>query len=367
MDSFNLRYHRQIILPEIGVAGQEKIAAAKVLVIGAGGLGCPILQYLVAAGIGKIGIVDFDIVDISNLHRQILYGKSSVGVNKAIAAKNRLTDLNPDIDIVAYPEKLTTKNAIVLFSEYDIIVDGTDNFSTRYLVNDACVLSQKPLVYGAIFKYEGQVAVFNYKNGPTYRCLFPEPPEAGSVPSCAEIGVLGVLPGIIGSMQANEVLKIVLELGDVLSGKLFTYDCLANQSLAFGVPRVESQVTKVLDMATSFETTDYDLFCGIKKGVDITAKDAFLIKNACFIDVREEHEQPKIDNLNPIYIPLGELEEKIDTIPKDKELVVFCQSGIRSKKALEILLQHDFKNVAHINGGAIALYNNKPNVTDHKR
>ncbi len=367
MTSFNSRYQRQVILPEVGEDGQIKIENSKVLVIGAGGLGCPILQYLVAAGIGTIGIIDFDVVDISNLHRQILYGKSSVGINKAIAARDRLKDLNPEINIIAYPEKLTTKNAISIFTQFDIIVDGTDNFSTRYLVNDACVITKKPLVYGAIFKFEGQVSVFNYKNGPTYRCLFPEPPKAGSVPSCAEIGVLGVLPGIIGSMQANEVLKIILNLGDVLNGKLFTYDCLTTQSSAYGVPQDASQISKVLEAAGDFETTDYDLFCGIKQVRDVMAKDAFQIENAQFIDVREAHEQPKIDNLNPLYIPLSELLEELHTIKKDKQVIVFCQSGIRSRKALEILEENGFDKISHITGGAIALYNHVADKADHKK
>lgn len=367
MNSLHSRYHRQIILPEIGVSGQEKLEASKVLVIGAGGLGCPVLQYLTAAGIGKIGIVDFDVVDISNLHRQILYGTNAVGVNKAIAAKQRLTDLNPAITIHAYPEKLSTKNAVSLFSEYDIIVDGTDNFSTRYMINDACVITNKPLVYGAIFKFEGQVSVFNYQNGPTYRCLFPEPPKAGSVPSCAEIGVLGVLPGIIGSMQANEVFKIILSLGDVLNGKLFMYDCLTTQSSTFTIRRVESEVSKILASVKDFETNDYDLFCGVNPISEITAESAFSVKNVQFIDVREAHEQPKIESLHPIYISLGMLEEELHTLSKEKEIIIFCQSGIRSKKAVDILLQNGFKNVSHIKGGAIALHEIIPDLIDLKK
>ena len=363
MNSLHSRYHRQIILPEIGLSGQEKLSTSKVLVIGAGGLGCPVLQYLTAAGVGTIGIVDFDVVDTSNLHRQILYGTSSLRKNKALAAKERLTDLNPEIIITAYTEKLTTKNAISLFLEYDIVVDGTDNFSTRYLINDACVITKKPLVYGAIFKFEGQISVFNYQNGPSYRCLFPEPPKAGSVPSCAEIGVLGVLPGIIGSMQANEVLKIILGLDTILSGKLVTYDCLTTHSSSFSINRVETEISKVLDTSNHFETIDYDLFCGIQKINEITAKEAFLIKNAWFIDVREPYEHPKIESLHPKYIPLGELKEKASTITKEKEIILFCQSGIRSKKAVEILLQEGVKNVSHVKGGAVALYEIMSNLT----
>ncbi|GAA4275484.1 HesA/MoeB/ThiF family protein [Aquimarina mytili] len=363
----NNRYNRQIILPEIGESGQQKLNASKVLVIGAGGLGCPILQYLAAAGIGTIGIIDFDLVDTSNLHRQILYGDSGVGKNKALAAKSRLEDLNPTININAYPEKLTTKNAISLFSQYDIIVDGSDNFSTRYLVNDACVIAGKPLVYGAIFKYEGQVSVFNYENGPTYRCLFPEPPKAGSIPSCAEIGVLGVLPGIIGSMQANEVLKIILNLGDVLKGKLLMYDSLTTQSSTFSIGRVASEISKVLATAKDFETMDYDLFCGIQNIKEISPETAFQILNKVqCIDVREAHEQPKIDTLNPICIPLHTIKEQLHSFDKTQETIVFCQSGIRSKKAVEILIENGFENVSHIKGGAVALNEIIPDLIGHK-
>ena len=206
------RYSRHIILSEIRQEGQDKLNNSKVLVIGAGGLGCPVLQYLVAAGIGTVGIVDFDKVDISNLQRQVLFGTSSVGINKAIAAKKRLEDLNETINIYAIPEQLTTKNALQIFLDYDIIVDGTDNFSTRYLINDAALQLNKPVVYGAIYKFEGQVSVFNYNNGPSYRCLFPKPPQKGSIANCSEVGVLGVLPGIIGTMMANEVIKLILNL-----------------------------------------------------------------------------------------------------------------------------------------------------------
>lgn len=356
MNEFDSRYHRQIILPEIGTSGQEKLAASKVLVIGAGGLGCPTLQYLVAAGIGTIGIIDFDIVETSNLHRQILYGHSAVGKNKALAAKNRLEDLNSTINITAYPEKLTTKNAIALFSKYDVIVDGSDNFSTRYLVNDACVITGKPLVYGAIFKYEGQVSVFNYQNGPSYRCLFPEPPKAGSIPSCAEIGVLGVLPGIIGSLQANEVLKIVLGIGDVLSGKLLMYDSLSTRFSTFSVNRVESEIAKVKANTEGYESTDYDLFCGIKRINEILAKDIIQTEENQFIDVREPHELPKIEQLDPAYVPLGILERNLGSFDKEQEIIIFCQSGIRSKKAVELFLEHGFTKVSHVKGGAIAIH-----------
>ena len=222
------RYSRHIALNEIGVRGQEKISKAKVLVVGAGGLGCPVLQYLAAAGIGTLGIVDFDVVEESNLQRQILYGTSTTGENKALAAKKKLEDLNPTISIDAIPEKLAYSNVVSLFNQYDIIVDGSDNFETRYLINDAALITNRPVVFGAIFKFEGQLSVFNYNNGPTYRCLFPVPPTKENIPNCSEVGVLGVLPGIVGSMQANEVLKIVLGIGEVLSGKLCCYNSKTN-------------------------------------------------------------------------------------------------------------------------------------------
>ncbi|GAL62028.1 HesA/MoeB/ThiF family protein [Algibacter lectus] len=260
----NNRYNRHIILSEIGQKGQDKISNAKVLVIGAGGLGCPILQYLAAAGIGNIGVIDFDVVDISNLQRQILYGTSTLGKNKAEAAKARLEDLNNDISIKAYPEKLTHKNALNLFEAYDIIVDGSDNFETRYLVSDACIIANKPLVFGAIYKFEGQVSVFNYKNGPSYRCLFPEAPEKGTVPNCSEIGVLGVLPGIIGTMQANEVLKIILELGNTLSGKLFCYNALTLENTTLKIKRSEIAIESVLKDKENFHLKAINLNCEVE-------------------------------------------------------------------------------------------------------
>ena len=252
------RYSRHIILSEIGQEGQNKLSKAKVLVIGAGGLGCPVLQYLTAAGIGCIGIVDFDIVEISNLQRQVLFGTSSLGENKAEAAKKRLEDLNDTISITAYSEKLTHKNAIDLFNQYDIIVDGTDNFATRYLVNDAAIITNKPLVFGAIYKFEGQVSVFNYNNGPSYRCLFPSPPKKDAIPNCSEIGVLGVLPGIIGNMQANEVLKIILGLGKVLSGELLCYNALNNQIVTLKIKRSASTIETILSKKEHFHTNDIE-------------------------------------------------------------------------------------------------------------
>lgn len=345
------RYNRHIILSEIGQTGQDKISSAKVLVIGAGGLGSPVLQYLTAAGVGSIGIVDFDVVDISNLQRQVLYGTSTLGMNKAEAAKHRLEDLNDEISIVAYPEKLTHKNAIDLFNQYDIIVDGTDNFETRYLVNDACIITNKPLVFGAIYKFEGQVSVFNYKNGPSYRCLFPNPPEKGSVPNCSEIGVLGVLPGIIGTMQANEVLKIILELGNILSGKLLCYNALTLQNSTIRINQLEENIQSILKDKVNFQNKQIDVKCEID--IATVSFEALLSeKNIQFIDVREAHEQPKVEDLLVTNIPLSELEHNLDKFDSGKKKVIFCQSGIRSKRAVEILQEFNIQNCFSVKEGA---------------
>jgi len=348
------RYSRHIILSEIGQKGQNKLIQAKVLVIGAGGLGCPILQYLAAAGVGTIGIVDFDIVEESNLQRQILFGMSTLGKNKALAAKERLEDLNPTISITAYPERLTVKNAVNLFNNYDIIIDGTDNFTTRYLINDASLITNKPLVYGAIYKFEGQVSVFNYENGPSYRCIFPTPPTAGSVPNCSEVGVLGVLPGIIGSMQANEVLKLILGLGNVLSGKLLCYNALTSETITLTVNKSELEINNVLNQKDTFQDNQEEFNCDISFN-EISIEKALLRKNIQFIDVRETHEQPKVNIINHIQIPLSKLELQLDKIDTDKEKIIFCQSGIRSKKAVALLQKNNISNCYSLKEGAIAI------------
>jgi len=348
------RYNRHIILSDVGPEGQNKISNAKVLVVGAGGLGCPVLQYLVAAGVGTLGIIDFDVVEESNLQRQILFGTSSLGINKALAAKERLTDLNPTIQINAYQEALTPQNALSLFNDYDIIVDGTDNFETRYLINDAAIITNKPIVYGAIFKFEGQVSVFNYKNGASYRCLFPSPPKKGSVANCTEVGVLGVLPGIIGTMQANEVLKIILGFNGVLSGKLFCYNSKTTETYSLKINKSNSEFEKVLNNKENFENLDYDFIC---KAIinEISIKDVRKIKNVHYLDVRKLHETPKISLDNCIQIPLKELGTKIHEIPTDKTIIAFCQSGIRSNTAAEILLQHNITNCFSLKEGAQAI------------
>ncbi|MDD7887294.1 HesA/MoeB/ThiF family protein [Flavivirga sp. 57AJ16] len=345
------RYNRHIILSEIGQEGQDKLSKAKVLVIGAGGLGCPVLQYLTAAGIGHIGIVDFDVVEISNLQRQVLFGTASLGENKAEAAKKRLEDLNGSISIMAYPEKLTHKNAMALFNQYDIIVDGSDNFATRYLVNDASVITNKPLVFGAVYKFEGQVSVFNYNNGPSYRCLFPTPPKKGAVPNCSEIGVLGVLPGIIGTMQANEVLKIILGLGEPLSGKLLCYNALNSQTITLSINRSSSEIETVLSKKESFHTQSVEEICDIEIDT-ISITEVVNRTNLQIIDVREIHETPKIEYLEITSIPLSKLEQSVDSIDPEKQKVIFCQSGIRSKRAVSILKALEVNNCYSIVEGA---------------
>lgn len=343
------RYNRHIILSEIGQQGQDKLSKAKVLVVGAGGLGCPVLQYLTAAGIGTLGIIDFDVVEESNLQRQVLFGASSLGKNKALAAKLRLEDLNSKINIVAYPEMLSSQNALALFEQYDIIVDGSDNFSTRYLVNDAAVISGKPFVYGAIYKFEGQVSVFNYNNGPSYRCLFSSPPKEGSVANCSEVGVLGVLPGIIGTMMANEVIKIILEFEYVLSGKLLCYNSRTTQLSTLKINRNQTEIDKVLDnktLSNIYVSGPCDVVIN-----EISEKNLKALKNVQFIDVREEHEQPKLEMKNCLEIPMGKLDSRLNELDINKVQVLFCQSGIRSEKAAKILLENKFKNIYSFKGG----------------
>ncbi|NJX14191.1 HesA/MoeB/ThiF family protein [Tamlana crocina] len=350
------RYNRHIILPEIGQTGQDKINNAKVLVIGAGGLGCPILQYLAAAGVGSLGIIDFDVVEASNLQRQVLFGNSTLGQNKAMAAKQRLEDLNPEISISAYAEQLTYQNAIELFEKYDVVVDGSDNFETRYLVNDACVITNTPLVFGAIFKFEGQVSVFNYNNGPSYRCLFPSAPEKGSVPNCSEIGVLGVLPGIIGTMQANEALKIILGIGTTLSGKLLCYNALTAQSHILKISKSENEISKVLNEKHLFSQKEMEANCAIPNAA-ISIENILKKENIQLIDVREPHELPKVEDLEVTYIPLSQLKNNLEKIDSKKEKFIFCQSGIRSKKAVSFLFELGFSNCSSIKEGAPEINN----------
>ncbi|TXG35342.1 HesA/MoeB/ThiF family protein [Seonamhaeicola maritimus] len=350
-----IRYNRHIILSEIGLEGQNKLSKAKVLVIGAGGLGCPVLQYLAAAGIGTLGVIDFDKVELSNLQRQVLFGSSSIGENKALAAKKRLEDLNGNIEIKAYPEVLTYQNALELFKQYDIIVDGSDNFETRYLVNDACVITNKPLVFGAIYKFEGQVSVFNYQNGPSYRCLFPHPPKKDAVPNCSEIGVLGVLPGIIGSMQANEVIKVILGIGNVLSGKLLCYNTLSNRTSTLKINKNDTVINDVLNIQSTFKDKALNINCETNEIASIY--DLATKENIQFIDVREVHEQPNIEGTNVLSIPLGVLQNNLEQLKNDTDNYFFCQSGARSKRAVGFLKEQNIRNCFSIQESAEEIKN----------
>lgn len=340
------RYQRHIILSEIGKEGQEKLKNAKVLVIGAGGLGCPILQYLTSAGVGTIGIIDFDTVDESNLQRQILFTSNDIGKNKAISAKEALQKQNPFVTFLTFENALTSENALRIIQGFDIVVDGSDNFATRYLVNDACVILKKPLVFGAIFKFDGQIAVLNYKNGPTYRCLFPEPPTPNSVPNCSDIGVLSVLPGIIGTLQANETLKVILEIGEVLSGKVFTFDALTMQSFVFEFDKNKenTQIKKLID---------YDFFCRTSPLIvseELSYDEIEKLTDFLWIDVRVPSEYED-DNLGGLNFPLESLAIHYKKIPNDQFIVLYCQYGQRSKKALSFLKEKGFTKIAHLKGG----------------
>jgi len=339
------RYSRQTILPEVGIEGQQKLTNASVLVVGAGGLGCPVLLYLVAAGVGRLGIIDADKVDITNLQRQVLYVTEDEGKSKAETAAKRLSALNPEINIDVYPVWLSKENALDIFSSYDIVVDGSDNFATRYLVNDACVMLNKPLVFGSIFKFEGQVSVFNYKGGPTYRCLFPEPPAAGEVPNCSEIGVIGVLPGIIGTLQANEVIKIILEKGNVLSGVLFMYDALSND-----VQKVKVFKDPVASVVT--ELGIYEEVCETSPDMDKNTFDTWIESNVIFqlVDVREAHEFEQ-KNIGGELIPMNTIKDNLNRIREDIPVIVHCQMGGRGRKVVDFLYEKGFKNVYNLKNG----------------
>lgn len=344
------QYDRHFILDKIGIAGQTKLKNAKVLVIGAGGLGCPILQYLTAAGVGTIGIVDKDTVNRSNLQRQILFSLEDLNKSKARCAANRLQKLNPFVNFEVYEEFLTTNNAIELFSNYDIIVDGSDNFQTRYLSNDAAVITNKPLVYGAIYKFEGQVSVFNFKEGPTYRCLFPTPPDANSIPNCSEIGVLGVLPGIIGCLQANEVIKIICDLEGVLSGKLLSLHSLSLQQNVLKFSRNKNtKVEKLL--------SNYDVFCGISTGSSSNEispnelKDRIGTEDVTLLDVRKNVER-SLFHIGGLHIPLHKLQPELDTLAAHNSIIVYCEVGQRSLIATKIIQEkYPNKSIKSLTGG----------------
>ncbi len=361
------RYARHLALPAFGLAAQQKLKGAKVLVIGAGGLGSPMLLYLAAAGVGNIGIVDFDVVDESNLQRQVLFGKEDLGIPKTEAAKARLEALNPLINIVLHHTRLSAENALEIMQHYDVVADGSDNFPTRYLVNDACVLLNKPLVFGAIFQFEGQVSVFNYidkdgNKGPNYRDLHPTPPLPGTVPSCAEGGVLGVLPGIIGSMQASEVIKLITGIGEPLSGRLFHFDTLDFESRTFKIrPRADNPLTGHHPSITAL--IDYEDFCGTKALAAIKEISAAQLKiwqasgeKIQLIDVREPAEY-QAGNIGGELIPLTTIVENAHRLSTDGKVVLHCQSGARSAKAIrELQLQHALPNLYNLSGGILAYW-----------
>lgn len=358
------RYSRHLLIPEVGLQGQKKLKAASVLVIGTGGLGSPVALYLAAAGIGRIGLVDYDIVDFSNLQRQVIHGESTLGQLKVKSAKARMLDINPDIQVDIYNEPFTSENAFRIAEPYDLIIDGTDNFPTRYLTNDLAVLTGKPNVYGSIFRFDGQVSVFDAKEGPCYRCLFPEPPPPGLVPSCAEGGVLGVLPGTIGTLQATEAIKLILGIGEPLIGKLLLYNAL---DMSFDFVRLRKNPNcKVCGSHPEItELIDYEEFCGMpmhdhEEGSagadwDITAQelaDRLAEGNDLkIIDVREPHELEISHLEGAALIPLGQLAARLSELNSADEIVLMCKAGTRSTRALEILHSAGFRKMKNLKGG----------------
>jgi len=359
-----LRYSRHLLIPEVGLDGQKKLKASSALIIGTGGLGSPVSLYLAAAGVGRLGLVDFDVVDSTNLQRQVIHGTSTVGQLKVESAKARLQDINPEIQVDTYNEPFTSANAIRIASQYDIIIDGTDNFPTRYLSNDVSVFLGKPNVYGSIFRFDGQASVFDARTGPCYRCLFPEPPPPGLVPSCAEGGVLGVLPGTIGTIQATEALKILLGIGTSLVGKLLLYNAL-DMTFDFVNLRKNPKCRVCGPNADIKELIDYEAFCGIPghnhddgsagEGWDIDASqlEARLKESVppLLLDVREPHELQISWLPNAVNIPLGTLAAHLSELDSARDMVVFCKGGTRSARALELLVSAGFKKVKNLKGG----------------
>ncbi len=359
-----LRYSRHLLIPEVGLDGQKKLKTASALIVGTGGLGSPVSLYLAAAGVGRIGLVDYDVVDRTNLQRQVIHGTATVGKLKVDSAKARLLDLNPAIQVDTYNQPFTSENAAGIASQYDILIDGSDNFPTRYLTNDVCVFLGKPNIYGSIYRFDGQASVFYAKEGPCYRCLFPEPPPAGLVPSCAEGGVLGVLPGTIGTIQATEALKMLLGIGSTLVGRLLLYNAL-DMSFDFVNLRKNPRCRVCGPQADIKELIDYEEFCGVPgndhddgsagEGYDIDAlelastlgkQDAPLL-----LDVREPHELEISHLPNALNIPLGSLAARLSELDSAREMVVFCKGGTRSTRALELLVSAGFKKVKNLKGG----------------
>jgi len=359
------RYSRHLILPEVGMEGQLKLKQGKVLLIGAGGLGAPLGLYLAAAGVGRIGVVDFDVVDASNLQRQVIHGTPDIGRKKIDSAADRMLEINPNLEIDKFDIGLTSENALEILKDYDLVVDGTDNFPTRYLVNDACVLLKKPNVYGSIFRFEGQATVFAYEDGPCYRCLYPEPPPPGLVPSCAEGGVLGILPGLIGIVQATETVKILLGVGETLKNRLLLYDAL-NMKFRELRLRKDPDCPVCGTHPTVTKLIDYQEFCGVRPAPAQAARGEAVIEatevkqkldrgdNFALIDVREPHEYQIARIPGARLIPLGELPKHLGELDPNAEYVMHCKTGGRSQKAVDLLKQNGFKNVRNMTGGITA-------------
>ncbi|MDE2926468.1 MAG: molybdopterin-synthase adenylyltransferase MoeB [Acidobacteriota bacterium] len=356
------RYSRHLIMPEVGLEGQRKLKQASVLCIGAGGLGSPLAMYLAAAGVGRLGIVDFDVVDESNLQRQILHGTGDVGRPKLESAQETLSQINPHVQVETHQLRLSSENALDLFRYYDVVADGTDNFPTRYLVNDACVLSGKPNVYASIFRFEGQASVFALPDGPCYRCLYPEPPPPGLVPSCAEGGVLGILPGLVGIIQATEVVKLILEQGDPLEGRLLLFDALGMKFRELKLRR-DPECPVCGDEPTLHELIDYEQFCGIEPESATAVEEISAVElkqeldrgdDVFILDVRNppEYEICRIDGAH--LIPLGDLLNRINELDTSREIVAQCRSGARSAQAVQLLRQAGFRKVRNLEGGILA-------------
>jgi molybdopterin/thiamine biosynthesis adenylyltransferase/rhodanese-related sulfurtransferase len=360
------RYSRHLIMPEVGMEGQLKLKAASVLCVGAGGLGSPVAMYLAAAGVGRIGIVDFDVVDHSNLQRQVIHGTPDVGRLKLDSARDRLNALNPEVTVETHHVALSSENALQLLADYDIIVDGTDNFPTRYLVNDACVILGKPNVYGSIFRFEGQASVFATKDGPCYRCLYPEPPPPGLVPSCAEGGVLGILPGVVGTIQATEAVKLIIGVGEPLVNRFMIYDALRMRFRELKL-RKDPECPVCGDQPTVTELIDYDRFCGITPeltssespaGVEATVEDLKTQidrgSDVFILDVREPQEFQICRIPGSTLIPLGDLPQRLVELEGHDDMVVHCKSGARSAKAVKLLREAGFSRAKNLRGGILA-------------
>ena len=363
------RYSRHLIVPEVGMEGQLKLKGAKVLLVGTGGLGAPLGLYLAAAGIGRIGLVDFDVVDFSNLQRQVIHFTQDVGRNKIDSAAEKMTALNPNVEIVKHEVALSSENAMEILKDYDLVVDGTDNFPTRYLVNDACVLLGKPNVYGSIFRFEGQATVFAYEGGPCYRCLYPEPPPPGLVPSCAEGGVLGILPGTIGLIQATEAVKLILGIGEPLVGRLLLFDALGMRFRELKL-RKNPDCPICGDHRTITKLIDYHQFCGVPQQAETPRQEAKVTESEIevtevkekldrgddfvLIDVREPHEYQICNIPAAKLIPLGEVGKRLGELDPEADIVIHCKSGMRSARACGILKAAGFKHVRNMKGGILA-------------